>query len=106
MLCSDRLRRRLGTWVWLVCGGKFVFACVCVCVCVCAVCARDSASVSVRVCVSACVCHSLPVSVYSVRSTGDIVVEAVFVTTQRDVTGGLWRALMPLHALSLLHPPS
>ena len=60
--------------------GNFVFACVCVCVCVCAVCARDSASVSVRVCVSACVCHSLPVSVYSIRSTGDIVVVAVFIT--------------------------
>ena len=53
-----------------VCVCVFV-RCVCVCVCVC---------VSVRVCVCVRACHSLPVSVYSVRSAGDIVVVAVFIT--------------------------
>ena len=63
--------------VW---GGKFVCACFCVCVQVCVQCVRVTQRACQCVCVSACVCHSLPVSVYSVRSTGDIVVVAVFIT--------------------------
>ena len=63
--------------VLCVCVG----VCVCVCVCVCvSVCFDISVCASVCVCVSACACHSLPVSVYSVRSAGDIVVVAVFIT--------------------------
>ena len=55
MLCSRRI----------ACDGAWIHVwCVCVYVCVC-------------VCVSVRVCHPLPVSVYSVRSAGDIVVVAV-----------------------------
>ena len=60
-------------YMCFVCVCVCVFVCVCVCVCVCA-------CVCQCVCVSVCVCHSLPVSVYSVRSAGDIVVVAVFIT--------------------------
>jgi len=74
LLPPDRLRRRLDTCVLCVCCCVFVCLRVSVRLCVCVF-------VRACVCVRACQCVCLsPDSVYCVRSAGDIVVVAVFIT--------------------------